>query len=338
MSHELAFTVDGNAMMAYRGDAPWHRLGTPVTELETPDEWLIAGHLDWQVSKHPIFLADGSALPGKMALLRDDTSGFLDVCSQRWEPHQNIELLSFFRDLVGAGVAHIETVGALYEGRDVWALAKLSPSFNLVLRGNDVIEQYVLLTGSHRVGFSTKAFYTDIRVVCRNTLAWAESSNGSNAARIRHNRRFDADAQNDLKLELRIDVDSLRAQHALYERLAEIQVNERVVNDFTVKLFGDIKTYRANLRTLTDQPRAVAKVIDLFDGNAQGSELISARGTAWGLLNAATEWVDHHRGRNDESTFASAWMGEGKRLKTDALRTLAEYANSGEIPLLTAAA
>ena len=40
--------------------------------------------------------------------------------------------------------------------------------------------------------------------------------------------------------------------------------------------------------------RALRKVQELYEGRGRGSQLDSARGTAWGLLNAVTEYTDHH--------------------------------------------
>jgi hypothetical protein len=38
--------------------------------------------------------------------------------------------------------------------------------------------------------------------------------------------------------------------------------------------------------------RALKKVQSMYDGQGHGAELASASGTAWGLLNAVTEFVD----------------------------------------------
>lgn len=46
----------------------------------------------------------------------------------------------------------------------------------------------------------------------------------------------------------------------------------------------------------------------------------SARGTAWGLLNAVTEYVDHERrARSSEYRMDSAWFGQGAVIKQKAL-------------------
>jgi hypothetical protein len=66
--------------------------------------------------------------------------------------------------------------------------------------------------------------------------------------------------------------------------------------------------------------RALKKVQDLFDGRGRGAELTAAKGTAWGLLCAVTEFVDHERrARNQENRLDSAWFGQGAALKQRAL-------------------
>jgi len=66
--------------------------------------------------------------------------------------------------------------------------------------------------------------------------------------------------------------------------------------------------------------RALKKVQSMYEGQGQGSELASASGTAWGLLNSVTEYVDHERrARSKEFRLDSAWFGQGAALKQRAL-------------------
>lgn len=66
--------------------------------------------------------------------------------------------------------------------------------------------------------------------------------------------------------------------------------------------------------------RALKKVQSLYEGAGKGSTLASASGTAWGLLNAVTEYVDHERrAKSPEYRLDSAWFGQGANLKQRAL-------------------
>ncbi len=64
----------------------------------------------------------------------------------------------------------------------------------------------------------------------------------------------------------------------------------------------------------------MAKVHALFHGAGRGADLLSAKGTAYGLLNAVTEFVDHERrARSFYHRLDSAWFDQGASLKQRAL-------------------
>lgn len=66
--------------------------------------------------------------------------------------------------------------------------------------------------------------------------------------------------------------------------------------------------------------RTMAKVMALFDGHGRGAELASSKGTAFGLLNAVTEFVDHEqRAYSADHRLESAWFGQVAGLKERAL-------------------
>ena len=73
---------------------------------------------------------------------------------------------------------------------------------------------------------------------------------------------------------------------------------------------------------LVDQPnqKALQGVHGLFAGEGKGADLAAANGTAWGLLNAVTQYVDHERrARSQDYRLDSAWFGQGAQIKAKAL-------------------
>ncbi len=84
----------------------------------------------------------------------------------------------------------------------------------------------------------------------------------------------------------------------------------------------------SDLYTVRDAKKALKGVIELFAGQGKGSQLASANGTAWGLVNAVTEYVDHHRrAKSQDTRLDSAWFGQGASIKskawTEALKLVA---------------
>jgi hypothetical protein len=102
------------------------------------------------------------------------------------------------------------------------------------------------------------------------------------------------------------------------EALSQISISREKAEEFLISWIGDPE--------VTGQPKSVDRVAKLFSGQATGSELASADGTAWGLLKAVTEFVDHARiatrsGRSRRMR-TSAVFGAGATLKRKAFKYL----------------
>ena len=79
--------------------------------------------------------------------------------------------------------------------------------------------------------------------------------------------------------------------------------------------------------SVQSRAKILRKVQSLYEGQGRGSTLESAQGTAWGLLNAVTEYVDHERrARSTEYRMDSAWFGQGAVIKQRALQAALELA------------
>jgi len=53
-----------------------------------------------------------------------------------------------------------------------------------------------------------------------------------------------------------------------------------------------------------------------------------AAGTWWQPFNSVTYLIDHLAGRTNDNRLTSAWYGQGKNIKNDALETAIEFANA----------
>lgn len=153
--------------------------------------------------------------------------------------------------------------------------------------------------------------FTSVRVVCNNTLQLAMGDSQS-AIKIPHSRKFNP---LEVKKELGLVDDVTRLFEDQAVALSRRKLSNADVKQFMLDVFGDSE------KSTEDQPyqRAMANVYDLFKGQGKGSTLNSADSTAWGLLNAVTEYADFHKpARSDATRLNSAWFGQGANLKKSA--------------------
>lgn len=307
--------------MAYAGATPWHGLGNQLTQKQPIDVWQREAGMDWQIQESPVhFKADaighlGSihSFPEQKVLYRSDTKAALSVVSSRYQIVQPREVLEFYRDLTDVSGYELETAGVLKGGKKFWALARTGQS--AALKGNDQVNGYLLLATSCDGTLATTATPTTVRVVCNNTLTIAVNG-ASRAIKVPHNTRFDA--QN-VKKQLGIAVSQWDTFMHQMRTLAERKVQWHESMGFFMKVLCDVHPTGALPKDLPNE-RALRKVQELYEGKGKGAGLESANGTAWGLLNAVTEYVDHERrARSNEYRLDSAWFGQGAVIKQKAL-------------------
>ena len=304
--------------MAFTGATPWHGLGNQLTENQPIEVWAKQAGMDWDIKETPVrFMSDGNneqsailTYPERKVLFRSDTQEPLSVVSQRYQVVQPMEILEFYRDLTEVSGFQLQTAGVLKGGRKVWALAKTGQS--TLLKGNDLTEGYVLLATACDGTLATTAQFTSVRVVCHNTLAVA-LDDGDGAVRVPHSTQFNADA---VKKELGISVAKWDSFMYRMKHLSERNITHKEAEDFFLNLFST-RTKDGELIT-TAQP--MKKALALYDGHGRGAEMNSAKGTALGLLNSITEFVDHERrAHSRDHRLDSAWFGQGAALKQKAL-------------------
>jgi phage/plasmid-like protein (TIGR03299 family) len=306
--------------MAYVNETPWHGLGNRLPSGQSLEVWAHHAGMDWRIESADVrYVAsdDGlgsiHAFPEQKVLYRSDTQAPLSVVSRRFQVVQPSEILEFYRDLVNLGGFELETAGVLKEGRKLWALAKTGQS--VCLKGHDKVNGYLLLATACDGTLATTAQFTSVRVVCNNTLAIAlRDSDG--AVKVPHRSQFDAQA---VKRQLGIAISSWDGFMARMKALADCPVKEEASEAFLRRVLTYPIPSNGDGTTTAINDRAVKAVQQLYAGQGQGSQLASAKGTAWGLLNSVTEYVDHHRrARSDEHRLDAAWFGQGAAIKQKA--------------------
>jgi phage/plasmid-like protein (TIGR03299 family) len=304
--------------MAYQGATPWHGLGNQLTAKQPIEVWAEQAGMSFNILETPVrYMSESAGALGAImsfadqkVLYRSDTKAALSVVSNRYHVVQPREILEFYRDLTEISGFELETAGVLKFGRKIWALAKTGQT--ATLKGNDTMNGYLLLATACDGSLATTAQFTSIRVVCNNTLAIA-LANGNGAVKVPHSTKFDAHA---VKAQLGISVAAWDAFLYRMKMLSERKVKSHEAMNYFLRVFTDPATTATGL----SNERAMKKVQALYDGHGKGAELASSKGTAFGLLNSVTEYVDHERrARSTDHRLESAWFGQGASLKQKAL-------------------
>lgn len=319
MAHGLEFDSNGNAMMAYAGDRCWHGLGVKVSNDLTPRQMMEAAQLDWTVDMVPAYATVGGKVVdvGHSALVRSLDQKVLDVVPNDWQPTQNEEAFNFFNEFVAAGDMTMETAGSLKGGTIIWAMAKIKDSFTL-FKGKDQVDSYLLFSNPHQYGQSINVRSTFVRVVCNNTLTAALSEKTEHQVRKSHRTKFNGD---EVKLQLGLAHDQLMAYKEAAEYLSQKRYANEDINDYFRRVFPMItKDSEKKESELSKTARVAIEAMETQPGAELG------QGTWWQLLNAATYVTDHVVGRSADSRLASAWFGQGARVKNVALKTALEMA------------
>ena len=306
--------------MAYVGQQPWHGLGNQLVANQPLEVWAERAGMNWRIESSEVRFVTGTAgigaihaFPEQKVLYRSDTKVPLSIVSARYQVVQPLEILDFYRDLTEVGGFSLETAGVLKEGRKFWALAKTGQTG--MLKGKDKVDGYLLLATACDGTLATTAQFTSVRVVCNNTLQIA-LADGTGSVKVPHRSQFDAQA---VKRQLGIAISSWDAFMARTKALAERKVTESAAEAFFRRVLTYPVTASNDRDTLAVNERAIKAVGQLYAGQGKGAQLPSASGTAWGLLNAVTEFTDHHRrARSDDHRRDAAWFGAGSTLKQKA--------------------
>jgi phage/plasmid-like protein (TIGR03299 family) len=321
MAHALTVRGNGKVEMAYRNGTatPWHGLGDTWHDGATIEQIQKVAGMDWTVETAMVQYMAAGALRNaddRVVLYRSDNGASLGVVSNRYLPVNPGTVIEFFRDLTDAAGFTLETAGTLFGGKRLWALASIGEEAS-VADPRDKMKGYLLLATACDGSMATEARYTTVRVVCNNTLGAAR--NGTANVKVTHRSTFNPES---VKTELGIEraKSGFHSAMAEFRQMAETPMVPKQVLECTAELFhpGFSELDRAEKVRLIDKASGpISNVGELaLSHRAMGSDLSGTQGTAWGWLNAVTQYVDHEaRAHRQDTRLNSAWFGKGSEIK-----------------------
>jgi len=327
MAHNLNVTDKGVAFFSANGLPAWHRLGTVIDkEGVHGEEALKLALLDWEVSKLQLHHPITNELIPSWGVFRNDNNDYLGTVGSQFtlfQNHEGVELVDTI--LLEDPNAKYVTAGALGKGEKIWLLAKINGDIR-IMNTEDIHKEYLLFTMGHDGSLAITAKLVNTRVVCNNTLNVALGEKG-NEVKIKHT----ANAKRRVEIAKQVIKkahDRIKSIEDRFNELAQRKVTKESFMDVMTKLFGDFREAE-NKRT----ENRIVQIAGLFESNDKNA-FPQFRGTAYNLLNAITEEVDHYAGfrrtggresmTDDAIRAENALFGTGADLKENALEVILE--------------
>ena len=269
---------------------PWHGLGTPVQQALTSAEAIKVAGLDWRVEAKPIFTDNNIEIPGYKANTRDMDNKVLGIVSDRYQIVQNSQAFDFTDSLIGEGCTY-ETAGSLMDGKRIFLLAKM-PERKIL---GDEVDPYICFTNSHNGMGAIQVCMTPIRVVCNNTLNLALNS-ASRKWSTKHMGDMDSKLS-EAKYTLRLANEYMDNLAVTAEQLANTPVSDSEIIKIVEELFpineNDSERKKANIQEARNQ----------FMVCMVAPDILKFKNTAWGVINAASDWMSHTAPKRQSDTY-----------------------------------
>ena len=310
-------------MFAKSGGIPWHGLGNVISDdhLYNIEEGIKSAGLDWTVGLKDLQTVDGVSVPNK-ACYRQSDNRILGVVGPRWTPVQNVDMFKWFQPFLDSKVASLHTAGSLCEGEKVWTLCKVATD-NLEVVKNDEISRFMLLANSHNGTMAVRCGFTNIRVVCCNTLHAAINSAESKLIRVRHSSKV---LENMDKIREIMDTanQEFAATIEQYKHLAKSAIHTGDLRKYVKIILGCENVVDSDLPKKT--VNIMEEIFAMVEGG-RGQDNPLVKGTLWAAYNGVTEYLNYNKGRSASNRMDSLWFGQGASMNKLAFDTAMKMAS-----------
>ena len=263
-------------------------IGTDITGLKTSEEVLNAAKLNYNVIKKHMYMESTSGnyinVPDKKFTVIEGTDKVLGVVSSKYEVCQNRDAFNFI-DYIGGDDVGFEYVKAgQTQGGLVYIIARI-PKVTIL---GDTITPYIIFQNSHDGMNSIKATICPLRIVCQNqfNVAFKQSPN---TVRIVHSSQMDQRI-----LTAREMMRDVATYMQTFEETAETLVTKKVSYNEVMQIYNDVFKYdpaKMSNRQLRNFEDARSDFLACYNNDDNQN----FKGTAWGVINGAADYLTHHR-------------------------------------------
>lgn len=268
--------------------ATWNGIGRNVADCRDMEQVLKASGLDYTVEKRPVFMNAGpadmteamAAIPNRFVTVRTSDEHPYDVVSDKFEVIQNKDAFDFV-NYMGDEVS-FEKAGETAGGM-VYIIAKL-PEVSIL---GDAFIPHVIFRNGFNGKVKITAAICPLRIVCQNQFNFA-FKNTANAVTIRHTSNAEKKLQEAREV-LKLSADYMQELTSMAEHFAGMKISGNRVDRVIDYLFPMEDAEHMNSFKRNRLETARANFISAHDAEDNRN----FRGTAWGLVNAYTDFITH---------------------------------------------
>lgn len=271
----------------------WHAIGKSVEQCKDLQGVLTASGLDYEVKKLPVFMQDPTdfevkAIPNRFVTTRMTDGHPYDVVSDKFEIVQNRDAFDFV-NYMGKDL-QFEKAGETENGM-VYIIGKL-PEVDIL---GDAFTPHVIFRNGFTGKIKITAAICPLRIVCQNQFNFA-FKNTQNAVMIRHVQNAQTKLEEAREV-LSLSADYMEELNAMAQQYAGIKLAPADLEKVLDQMFPmpAIESMNAFKRHQLEEARAAFTKAYNADDNG------NFRGTAWGIINAYTDYITHKapQGKSD---------------------------------------
>ena len=258
--------------------ATWTNIGSNIRKASTVQEALELSGLNYTVEKVPIFLENGTPIPGAFCTKRENSDTTYGVVGSQFEIVQNIEGFDFINSMIPEGLKFLK---AGENHKFIYIIAQL-PSIDVL---GDEVAPHIIFQNSHSGSTTLKATIAPLRIVCENqfNLTFRKAANKIS---LRHTKSIKG------KLHTAQEVLIHSSDYiSEFQKEAILMAQKKVSKSQVDHLLDDIFEIKEEFNPT--QVRRMEEKRDRFLAAYQAEDNQNFIGTQWGLVNAYTDFVTH---------------------------------------------
>lgn len=313
----------------------WH--GKETLLAESPKSWAearTAAGMDWEPAEGSVYEVVGvnpdgteafAPIPDWKRIYRDDTMATLAVTRDSYALISHDEMGQVLEEIMRTPNVEYETGGVLEGGKKVWGLARLGEPVQI--KGDSSMTlPYLSVTNRHDGGGSFQVQATAVRIVCANTwhAAEVEGEKTGTVYSFRHTANW-KDRVNEAREAVMAARQSINTYYEMAEHLLTVKVTKAQRELFIGEFFPMPPAGLASDRVLANVETSRQALRDILASETTAP----ISNTAFGLIQAAGEYMDHVRTAKSWETKLNRTLLAPERFKTRAVR-IAELVTAGK--------